>query len=215
MSAWLTVIGLGEDGVDALAPAARALLEGAEVLVAGERHFALVGEHPAERLGWQFPLEPLMAELEARRGRRVVVLATGDPMCFGIGSTLARYLDAAELRVLPAPSAFSLACARLGWPRHGVETLTLHGRPLELVNGWLMPGQRLLLLANDGATPAALAAAITGRGFGASRLVVLEHMGGVKERRLEATAESWAEERKAPRIMPPQIRPSAPSLPIT
>jgi precorrin-6Y C5,15-methyltransferase (decarboxylating) len=191
MTPWLTVIGLGEDGLDALAPAARALVEGAEVLVAGRRHFDLIGAHPAERLGWQFPLEPLMDELEARRGKRVVMLATGDPMCFGIGSTLARYVRPDEMRVLPAPSAFSLACARLGWPRHTVETLTLHGRPLTLVNGWLMPGQRLLLLANDGETPAKLAAELTDRGFGPSRLVVLEHMGGAEERRLEATAESW------------------------
>jgi precorrin-6Y C5,15-methyltransferase (decarboxylating) len=197
MTPWLTVIGLGEDGLDALAPAARALVEGAEVLVAGRRHFDLVGEHPAERLGWQFPLEPLMDELAARRGKRVVMLATGDPMCFGIGSTLARYVRPEEMRILPAPSAFALACARLGWPRHTVETLTLHGRPLALVNGWLMPGQRLLLLANDGETPAKLAAELRGRGFGPSRLVVLEHMGGAKERQLEATAESWREARVA------------------
>ncbi len=197
MSPWLTVIGLGEDGLEALSPAARALVEGAEVLVAGKRHFALVGAHPAERLGWQFPLEPLLAELEAHRGRRVVVLATGDPMCFGVGATLARHLDPAEMRMLPAPSAFSLATARLGWPRHTVEGLTLHGRPLDLINGWLIPGQRLLLLANDGETPAKVAAAATARGFGPSRLVVLEHMGGAKERRLEATAETWTEARVA------------------
>jgi precorrin-6B C5,15-methyltransferase / cobalt-precorrin-6B C5,C15-methyltransferase len=192
---WLTVVGLGEDGLDGLAPAVRALVDSAEVLVGGERHQALVGAHVAERLGWRFPLEPLMAELQARRGRRVVILATGDPMCFGIGSTLARYLAPEEMTVLPAPSAFALACARLGWPRHTVETLTLHGRPLALLNGWLMPDQRLLLLANDGETPAKVAAEVTARGFGPSRLVTLAHMGGPKEARFEATAESWREPR--------------------
>ena len=191
----LTVIGLGEDGLDGLGPAARALIASAEVLVGGERHQALVGAHGAERLGWHFPLEPLMAELQARRGQRVVVLATGDPMCFGIGSTLARHLAPSEMRIIPALSAFALACARLGWPRHTVETLTLHGRPLALLHGWLMPGQRLLLLANDGESPAQVAAAVAARGFGPSRLVVLAHMGGPKEERFEATAETWRQAR--------------------
>ena len=188
---WLSVVGLGEDGLDGLGPAARALIDSAEVLVGGDRHMSLVGEHGAERLGWRFPLEPLMADIQARRGRRVVVLATGDPMCFGIGATLARYLAPEEMRIIPAPSAFALACARLAWPRHTVECLTLHGRPLALLNGWLMPGQRLLLLSNDGETPAKVARHLNLRGFGASRVVVLEHMDGPKEKRIEATASDW------------------------
>jgi len=194
---WLSVVGLGEDGLDGLSPAARALVNAAEVLVGGERHLALIGPHAAESFGWQFPLEPLLAKLKARQDKRVVVLATGDPMCFGIGSTLARHLAPSEMRIVPAPSAFALACARLAWPRHTVETLTLHGRPLALLNGWLLPGQRLLLLAHDGETPAQVARHLTARGFGSSRITALAHMGGSQEARTEATAESWSTARIA------------------
>ncbi len=193
MSAWLSVIGIGEDGLAGLGAAPRSLIEAAEVLVGGKRHHALLPDHTAERLGWRFPLEPLMAELEARRGKRVVVLASGDPFCYGIAATLARHLPLAEMRVLPAPSAFALARARLGWPAHTVQCLTLHGRPLEIVAGWLLAGQRLLLLSHDGATPAKLAALLAAHGFGPSRMVVLEHMGGEKERIVETTAGEWGE----------------------
>ena len=171
----------------------RALVGGAEVLVGGKRHLAMVPDHPAEKLGWEFPLDPLMAALQERRPKRTVVLATGDPMCFGIGSTLVRHLPAEEMRFIPAPSAFDLACARMAWPRHTVETLTLHGRPLEILNGWLTPAARLLLLSHDGETPAKVASHLCAHGFGPSKLTVLEHMGGEKERRFDGLATSWSE----------------------
>ncbi len=191
MTPWLGIVGIGEDGLDGLGAGSRGLIESAEVLVGGERHHALLPDHPAERLGWRFPLDPLMAELQARRGKRVVVLATGDPFCFGIGTTLARHIAIEEMRVLPSPSAFSLARARLGWPSHTVECLTLHGRPLEIVAGWLATGQRLLLLSHDGTTPAKLAALLVEHGFGPSFMVVLENMGGPKERMVETIAGEW------------------------
>ena len=191
MTPWLTVVGIGDDGLDGLGAATRSLIDNAEVLVGGDRHLTMLAGHPAEHLGWQFPLDPLIEELKARRGKRVVVLATGDPMSFGIGTTLCRHLDIAEMRLIPAPSAFALACSRLGWPRHTVEALTLHGRPLEILNGWLQPGQRLLLLSHDGTTPSKVARLLTDKGFGGSRVTVLEHMGGPAEARHDALARDW------------------------
>ena len=191
MTPWLTVVGIGDDGLDGLGAASRALIDNAEVLVGGDRHLTMLAGHPAEHLGWQFPLDPLIEELKARRGKRVVVLATGDPMSYGIGTTLCRHLDIGEMRLIPAPSAFALACSRLGWPRHTVETLTLHGRPLEILNGWLQPDQRLLLLSHDGTTPAKVARLLTDKGFGRSRMTVLAHMGGPAEARHDALAREW------------------------
>ncbi len=191
MTPWLTVVGIGDDGLDGLGAASRALIDNAEVLVGGDRHLTMLAGHPAEHLGWQFPLDPLIDDLKARRGKRVVVLATGDPMSYGIGTTLCRHLDIDEMRLIPAPSAFALACSRLGWPRHTVESLTLHGRPLEILNAWLQPGQRLLLLSHDGTTPAKVARLLTDKGFGGSRMTVLEHMGGPAEARHDATAGDW------------------------
>ena len=197
MGAWLSVVGLGEEGLDALSPAARRLIDSAEVLVGGTRHLAMLPADDREHLTWPSPLLDLIPEIERRRGRRVCVLATGDPMAYGIGSTLLRFLSAEEMLILPAPSAFSLACARLGWPLHEVETVTLHGRPLAPLQAHVLPGARLLLLADDGTTPAQVAALLRDRGYGPSAMTVLEHMGGTDERRLEGSAADWPQERVA------------------
>jgi precorrin-6Y C5,15-methyltransferase (decarboxylating) len=190
MTAWLTVVGIGEDGPDGLGAAARAAIAGAAVLVGGQRHLDMVPGLPGqERLVWPSPFstEPVLA----RRGTPVCVLASGDPMFWGVGATLARLLPAGEMRVLPAPSAASLAAARLGWALHEVAVLSATGRPLEQVHRHLYPGTRLLVLAGGGGDPARLAQLLRERGFGPSRLVVLEHLGGPRERRLEGTADGW------------------------
>jgi len=191
MSRWLTIIGLGEDGLEGLTPAARKLIEQAQTLVGGERHLARVPNGTAERLRWAAPLKLTIDEILKRRERRVVVLATGDPLWFGIGVTLLRAVPANETWIVPGVSAFALACARLGWPLAEVECLTLHGRPFAFLNGVVAPGARLLLLSHDGATPLAVAKALTALGYGPSRLTVLEHMGGADERHLTGIAESW------------------------
>ncbi|PWC39060.1 precorrin-6y C5,15-methyltransferase (decarboxylating) subunit CbiE [Azospirillum sp. TSO35-2] len=195
---WLTIVGIGEDGWDGLSPAARAAVEHAAVLYGGTRHLGLV---PAvagqERVAWPSPMTDAFPGLLARRGQRVCVLASGDPSWYGVGATLSRLVPAAETMVIPAPSAFSLAAARLGWPLQDCRCLTLHGRPLELVVPHLQPNAKLLVLSWDGTTPATLAALLRARGFGASRLSVLEAMGGPREARLEATADTWSTERVA------------------
>jgi len=178
---WLTIVGIGEDGIDGLAASARALVDGADLVVGGERHLALAGEISGEKLIWPSPFAQARALLEGLRGRRVVVLASGDPMWFGIGATVTRWFDPAELTVLPHPGAFSLAAARLGWPLQDCLCLTVHGRPLAALALHLQPGRRLLVLGEDGGTPAAIAALLAEAGFAASRLVVLERLGGPLE----------------------------------
>ncbi len=194
---WLTVVGLGEDGLEALPAAARALVEDAEVLLGGARHLAMIPENGAERLTWRTPLIDSMADIAAHRGKRVVVLATGDPMHYGIAVTLVRHFAPEEILILPTAGALSLVCARLGWPVADVECLTLHGRPLETLRAYLAPGHRLVILSHDGTTPAAVAAELSAAGYGASEISVFEHMGGEKERRLDARAEDWAAQKIA------------------
>jgi precorrin-6B C5,15-methyltransferase / cobalt-precorrin-6B C5,C15-methyltransferase len=191
---WLNVVGIGDAGLASLSATARAIVEAGEVLVGGERHLAMVPEHPGQRLRWRCPLEATLDDLEALRGRRVVVLASGDPMCFGVGELLVRRFDLSELRVLPAPAAFSLVCARLGWPLARVACLSAHSRPLASVRRHIAPGGRLIVLSRDGATPNALARMLAEEGFGPSRLWVLEHLDGPAERRAQGTAAAWAEQ---------------------
>jgi len=194
MNRWLTIVGLGEGGWTELPALGRSLVEGAELVVGGERHLAMLPSHVhGERLGWATPLRLTVDEILRRRGRPVAVLATGDPMHYGVGVTLARAVPMAEMLILPTVSAFSLAAARLGWPVAECECLTLHGRPMERLAGFLARGAKLLLLSHDGSTPAKVAAELKRLGWGPSRLVVLEHMGGPKERIREATAECWPE----------------------
>ncbi|KQO54956.1 bifunctional cobalt-precorrin-7 (C(5))-methyltransferase/cobalt-precorrin-6B (C(15))-methyltransferase [Methylobacterium sp. Leaf85] len=189
---WLTIVGIGEDGRAGLSPAATAALDGAEVVYGGARHFVLGGPLKVETRVWPRPISDAYPGLLARRGRPTCILATGDPFHYGIGAEIARLLPAAEMCVFPHLSAFSLAAARLGWPLAETTCLTLHGRALERIVPHLQPGARLLTLTWDETTPEAVAALLTERGFGASRLVVLEAMGGPRERRLETRADAFS-----------------------
>lgn len=191
MSAWLTVVGLGADGPEALPPASRTMIENAELLVGGERHLGLVANGHCEKVAWGFPLDPTMETIAANRGRRVVVLATGDPMAYGIGSTLARHFTPEDMTIMPAPGAFSLAAARLAWPLDRCVCLTLHGRPLDLLAYHTQPGARLLILSHDGSTPAKVAARLAELGYGPSPITVLENMGAANEARHDGSAEAW------------------------
>lgn len=191
MTPWLSVIGIGEDGPAALSPAARTLIDTSEVLIGGERHLAMVPNGRGERLTWPSPITPLVERIRAMRGRRVCVLATGDPMLFGIGASLARHVPAEEMSVLPAVSAFTLAAARLGWPLDQVETITLQGRPVDQLAIHVFPGARLLVLSRDAGSPSAVAEWLVAHGFGESRMVALAHMGGPKESRVDGVAAQW------------------------
>ena len=191
-SQWLSIVGIGEDGADGLSPAARRLVEGAELVVGGARHLALAGDLArGERLPWPSPLTDAFGAILAKRGRPVCVLATGDPFHFGIGPQLAALVPPGEFVCLPQPSAFSLAAARLGWSLPEAACFTLHGRPLERVLPHLQPGARLLALSWNGDTPARLAALLAARGFGPSRITVLEAMGGPRERTQRARADAF------------------------
>lgn len=193
MSPWLTVVGIGEDGIGGLGEEARRTVASARVLFGGKRHLALIAETPGqERVSWPTPFAAAFELLKARRGTPVCVLASGDPMLFGVGAALLREFPANEMRVIPSPSSFSLAAARLGWALQDATMLSVHGRPIELVHPHIHPGARLLILSDGKDTPALLARLLAGRGFSSSRVTVLEHLGGPKERIFGGTAGTWA-----------------------
>jgi precorrin-6Y C5,15-methyltransferase (decarboxylating) len=192
MTRWLSVIGIGDDGPEGLSPAARTLLDDAELIIGGDRHLAKLPDDGRERMAWLPSLTELAKRITDFRGRRVAVLASGDPMCFGIGSTLTRYVPANEMVILPALPAFTLAASRLAWPFHQCARITLHGRPLDNLALHVHPGARLLILSHDATTPAAVAGWLTKRGFGDSVMTVLAHMGGSAETRHEGTAADWS-----------------------
>ncbi|MFD0986307.1 precorrin-6y C5,15-methyltransferase (decarboxylating) subunit CbiE [Methyloligella solikamskensis] len=190
---WLSIVGIGEDGIDGLSPIARRLIEDAELVVGGKRHLDLADPLiQGTRLPWPSPIDEAYAQILARSGEAVVVLASGDPFHFGIGKQLAALVQADEIACLPQPSAFSLAAARMGWALQDVTTLSLHGRPFERIVPALQPGARILALTWDETTPAKLAALLSERKMGETRITVLERLGGPAERIRTARADSCA-----------------------
>lgn len=191
MTAWLSIVGIGEDGVENISPAARRAIEQATLLVGGDRHLAMLPNGGRERKTWPSPLMILVEEIMARRGDNICILATGDPMHYGIGVTFAKRLPAEELAIFPALSAFSLAAARLGWDLSRTEQITLHGRPLELLIPYLAPNSRILALSDNGKTPSDVALLLKSFGMEKTEMSVLEHMGGAAEKIHHGTAQDF------------------------
>jgi len=184
MSNWLDIIGMTEAGRAALSGFAVDLIANAEVIAGPERHIAEVNEiNPdAESVVWQPTLKAMIDQALGLRGRRAVILASGDPNWFGIGSTLRRHLDPEEFAIHPAPSSFQLAVARLGWPMQNCVQLSLHARAPEKLHPHILPGNRIVALTSDATTLHAVADMLVSRGFGQSRLSVLENLGGPEEK---------------------------------
>jgi len=179
---WLTILGLGEDGLDGLSPASRQVLDQAEVIMGPPRHLSLIPATSAERIKWPVPFADGLPMLQDLRGRRTVVLASGDPFCVGSGSVIARTFDGNEWTALPGQSTFSLAAARLGWPLEATPTFGLHAAPLTRLRPHLAPDLRAILLLRDGSAVAELANYVTQTGFADTRLHVMEALGGPRER---------------------------------
>ncbi|WP_170417922.1 precorrin-6y C5,15-methyltransferase (decarboxylating) subunit CbiE [Ruegeria arenilitoris] len=179
---WLTILGLGEDGLDGLSAASRQELERAEVIMGPSRHLSLVPETGAERIAWPVPFADGLAILQGLKGRRTVVLASGDPFWFGAGSVIARNFAPEDWVARPGQSTFSLAAARLGWPLESTATFGLHAAPLTRLRPHLSRGLRAIVLLRDGAAVAELARYLTETGFGDTTLHVMEALGGPRER---------------------------------
>ncbi|MEM8877839.1 MAG: precorrin-6y C5,15-methyltransferase (decarboxylating) subunit CbiE [Pseudomonadota bacterium] len=180
---WLTILGVGVDGVEGLEPRACEALSAAQMVFGGERHLAMVQTLiRGETRVWSSPIAESIAELLSKRGTPVAVLASGDPFYFGIGASIRPHVKPSEMRVFPALSAAALAAARLGWAQQDVTTVSLCGRKLESLRPHLQPGGQLFVLSADSTTPAKVAAELVERGFGPTRMHVLEQLGGQDQR---------------------------------
>ncbi|MBL1421969.1 MAG: precorrin-6y C5,15-methyltransferase (decarboxylating) subunit CbiE [Alphaproteobacteria bacterium] len=193
---WLTIIGIGDDGFKGLSPANQTLSTQADILLAAERHLQDMPKIKAEIHVWGSPLHKGIQKILSWRdagldGKNVVILATGDPMHFGIGATMAKRLPIDELLIIPSPSAFSLAAARLGWGLRKVQCVSVHGRSLSLLHKVIQHDAKIIALTSTGATVDEIADLLVDRGFGNSKLTILEHMGGKDERMLSSTANGW------------------------
>jgi precorrin-6Y C5,15-methyltransferase (decarboxylating) len=196
---WLSIIGIGEDGVTGLCQSARTLIASAESVFGGARHLSLAASlirgttHP-----WRNPLEDSVRDVLAQRGKPVCVLASGDPFQHGIGGVLARHVLPEEAVVIPVQSAYSIAAARLLWPLNQTALLSLCGRPLDCLRPYLQPGARALVLTAGSSAPSQIAELLRAAGFGSSKLTVLESLGGPHERIRSSSASTFDIEDIAP-----------------
>lgn len=191
---WLHIIGIGEDGMAGLAPAARTLVDTAEVILGGDRHHTLSPDLKARRLRWPSPFDAMIDTIRSLQGQRAVILVTGDPLWFSVGARIAKALGPDAITFHPQLSAFQLAACRLGWSMADVDLVTVHGRPIQQIIPYFQPDARIITLTKDRTTPSDLAGLLTERGYGHSKLIALSHLGGALEDRLEGIAASWSHE---------------------
>jgi len=182
MTKWLTIVGMGEDGWDGLSPRARLAIQNAEAIVGSARLLGFIPESAAEIHEWPQPFAAVVDRIKPLAGRRTVVLATGDPLNYGVARKLMEFIPFAEMEIIPHFSAFSLAAARVGWSLPDCDTLTLHGRDAAHIEPFIQPNVRLLVLTADRTTIPEVARRLVARGFGRSAITVLENMGGERER---------------------------------
>ncbi|OKH87255.1 bifunctional cobalt-precorrin-7 (C(5))-methyltransferase/cobalt-precorrin-6B (C(15))-methyltransferase [Thalassospira sp. TSL5-1] len=188
----ITVIGIGEDGFAGLSPAAAGEIKQAKVIFGGKRHLAMLpGDIAGQQKAWISPFHDNMAEIAKYQGQNPVILASGDPMFFGVGNTLIGHFGPENISVFPAPSSISLACARTGWALAECDVITLHGRKPENLRAHLRPRGRIIALSHDGSTPALVAVMLYEAGYGDSKLTVCERLGGEHEKITTQTAREW------------------------
>lgn len=191
--AWLSIVGIGDDGWDGLSQQAREAVRSANTVIGGERHKGLIPQDITNYEAWPSPMKQLVDVLPQRAPERICVLASGDPLFYGIGAHLSRIVPADEIRIIPHLSVFALICARMKWSQPDTVCVTACGRPVENLHRSLFDGASIVLLSGGPETPHEAARLLCARGFGASEMTIFEHVGGPKERRTSLRADTLDE----------------------
>jgi precorrin-6Y C5,15-methyltransferase (decarboxylating) len=191
MKSWITVIGIGEDGLEGLTNSSHQLIIDAEVLIGAVRHLEKIPDYGSLRITWGERLFDIIKTLNVYKSKKLVILASGDPLEYGIGATLLKVYAPSEIKIIPHQSAFNLAASRMRWPLVEVERVTLHGRALGAINYYLRPGAKILILSWDKETPRKLASHLVSVGFGGSKIKVFEYLGGKGEKKFQEHANNW------------------------
>ena len=182
MNKWLTIVGMGEDGWEGLSNRARLAIKATDIIVGSTRLLNLLPNIKAERHEWPQPFSAVVERIKPLIGRNTVILATGDPMNYGVARKLMEFIPFAEMTIIPHLSAFSLAASRLGWSLPDCDTLTLHGRPAANLEAFIQPDTKLIVLTADASTIPEIARRLEVRSFGQSHITVLENLGSEHER---------------------------------
>ncbi|PRZ41738.1 precorrin-6Y C5,15-methyltransferase (decarboxylating) [Antricoccus suffuscus] len=190
----IQVVGIGADGIEGLSEHVREIIHDGQVIFGSPRQLAAITATDGQELvAWPRPLLPALREtLDQHKHKRRVVLASGDPLRSGIGTTLISVFGSGNIRIIPTVSSDALARARLGWSAESSDVITVVGRRTSLVLRALAPGRRLVVLSSDEATPREIARLLTDAGYGPTTLTVLGNLGGPTESALSGTARQWS-----------------------
>jgi precorrin-8X/cobalt-precorrin-8 methylmutase len=178
----VSVVGIGNDGPPGLSARAARVIAEAELLCGGERHLGFFPEHRAAKFVIRSNLAELVSAIEDARGRRVVVLASGDPLFFGVGSYLVRRLGKQRVTVMPAPSAMQEAFARIGEPWDDAVLLSVHGRSMDNLVESLRGRRKAAIFTDPVNSPQAIARALLAAGVSGFRAYVCQDLGAPSER---------------------------------
>jgi precorrin-6B C5,15-methyltransferase / cobalt-precorrin-6B C5,C15-methyltransferase len=178
MTPWLTIVGIGEDGQAGLGLRARQALAQCHVVIGSKRTLKMLSPSPAAHMEWPQPFSAVVQQITPLRGKPTVILATGDPLNFGVARKLLSFIEKSEVVILPHLSAFSLAAAEMGWSLPDCDCFTIHGRPAANAEVFIQPDARLLILTQDGSSVADVCRRLIARGFETSAVTVLENLGG-------------------------------------
>ncbi len=181
------VVGMACHQQGLLPEGARQALSAADYILGARRHLETL--RGALDLGaacrWEElpqPFQRLLERLRRYEGRRIVLLASGDPLLYGAGSWLLGQLERRALVFHSNVSSVQAACARAGIPWEKLEIISLHGRPLEGLRARLRQGRYYALLTDAGSSPKAVARELRAAGYGEGRLWAAEDLGTPRER---------------------------------
>ncbi|MFQ3361058.1 MAG: precorrin-6y C5,15-methyltransferase (decarboxylating) subunit CbiE [Alphaproteobacteria bacterium] len=191
MNPWLTIIGIGDNGLEGLSEKSISKINNAEYVFGGERHLSFIPDNGIKKILWKNPIKNSVDHIMSLKPRPVCVLSSGNPLWHGIGSTLLKYISIDEMLIYPSPSVFSLACAKIGWDSNDVEAVSLHTNPVSFIEKYLQPSVKLFLLTRDSKTPIEVADYLNKRGFNKSKFIIFENLGGVNENITRTTVESF------------------------
>ncbi|MGQ4808427.1 Cobalamin biosynthesis bifunctional protein CbiET [Candidatus Entotheonellaceae bacterium PAL068K] len=210
----LVVIGIGNDGPAGLPPEAREHIARAQVLVGGRRHLAFFPDWPGETVVLGANPEPVVQQLKATyRHKKTVVLASGDPLFYGIGRLLIEHFPAPALRFLPHVSAVQLAFARLGSSWHDACVVSLHGRPMHaLLPALHQRTAKIALLTDASNHPAAVARWLMEHHCEDTIIWVCEELGGPGERLTQWTPRNILNQTFSPLNVTILLRQGTPSV---
>lgn len=175
------VIGMGI-GAGGFSDVAQTALEQADVIIGAAHHLAALPELTAEKRPYPSPMSGLWDLLRANANRRIALLASGDPLFYGISQTLLRNLPPTHLVFHPNVSSIQTAFAQLGKPWNQAQMVSLHGRPLASLRAVLQSNRLYAVLTDRDSSPLAIALILVEAGFGESDLWVAENLGTPDER---------------------------------